>query len=94
MNLAILDQDWSGLLDTKLLILKVSKNANVHYHKVNIRSPDEVVEAMFQVQSHFNHIDYAVNCAGKSTAFLQVLDIFTRSRNLRPYGTFFRPSAS
>lgn len=65
MNLAILDQDWSALRDTRLLTLEVSKDATVHCFQVDIRDADKVLETMHQVQSVFGRIDYAVNCAGQ-----------------------------
>lgn len=93
MNVAILDHDWPGLLDTKILTLEVSKDAKVFYYEVNVRNADRVLDTMGQVKSDFGRIDYAVNCAGKPTGSLRVLDIhtleeFTALRHLHPIFQF------
>lgn len=67
LNIAIADQDCLALSQTKELILDRAPQAEVLVLPIDVRLEKDVTTEIATAISVFKRIDYAVNCAGKSS---------------------------
>ena len=72
MQLALLDLNESGLEESKSLVADIitssNRTPNILVIKIDVTSADSVAAAFSSIKSHFNRIDYSVQCAGIGAA--------------------------
>lgn len=63
---ALLDRNKAGLEETKSLITKIlsEKEPDIIVVEIDVTSPESVTTAYSTIKSHFQRIDYSVQCAG------------------------------
>lgn len=63
-RLVLLDLNMAGLEETKSLLSKGASTPDVLTIAVNVTQPEQITAAFNHAQSHFQRIDYSVQCAG------------------------------